>query len=123
MFPRYGIDPKDPYIVTRDGKKEVIGKYYVDVIGKDRIAYRVFIDDIDSEYVNDILAILKKMYGDADFAKSDKYEEKIIRWVSEKNPERSVSIIIDSYKRMTISYYCRDIEEKYKEKDQVSIGR
>ncbi|MPN30378.1 hypothetical protein SDC9_177849 [bioreactor metagenome] len=63
------------------------------------------------------------MYGDADFVKSDKYGEKIIRWVSDKNPERSISIVVNSYKRMTISYYCKDIEEKYKEKDIVSVGR
>lgn len=123
-FPRYCFEPENPFTVTTDGKKDAIGNYYVYVTGKDRIAYMVTIKDIPSKYANDILAILKKEYGDFYFPKKSPHQWKnTIKLLSEKNKNRTISVSIDQNGEMSISYYCKDIEEKYKEKDIVSVGR
>ena len=122
-FPRYCIEPKNPFVATKDGEQEVIGNYYVEVIGKERIAYMVKIEDIKIEYQKGVLAFLKKKYGDFEFFVTKSEYRKSIHLVSQKNSERSIIIEGIYGSDMTITYHCKDIEEKYKEKDQVSIGR
>lgn len=123
-FPHYCFEPEDPFTVTKEGKKDTVGNYYVLVTGKDRIAYMVAVEDIPSKYANDILSILKKEYGDFYFPKkSTRQWKNTIKLVSEKNQDRTISVSIDQNGKVSIIYYCKDIEEKYKEKDIVSVGR
>lgn len=119
-FPEYCIEPKNAFTIMKDGKPEVIGNYYVEVIGNERIAFAVKVEDIEKEYHEDILAILQKKYGNFEFT-TQQNEKKIVQLVSQKNPQRSIGITVTSHE-MTITYHCKDIEEKYKESPKVFIG-